>query len=88
MLVVRRLRAQNHARTPLPSRFGTNLRTIIDLLTAALVTTLRRARDMSDAIEARGGFGAFADSNHSPTTIDWTAILVVAALTSVAFAIG
>jgi energy-coupling factor transporter transmembrane protein EcfT len=88
LLAVRRLRRQGHARPPLRSRFRSNIRTAIDLLTAALVASLRRARDMSDAIEARGGFGAFTDSSQGPTAIDWSLMLVVTALTVLALAIG
>ena len=88
LLAVRRLRAQDHARPPLRSRVPAQLRSALDLLTAALVASLRRARDMSDAIEARGGLGEFADSDQKPTAIDWNVMLLVAAVTVAALAIG
>jgi energy-coupling factor transporter transmembrane protein EcfT len=88
LLAVRRLRAQDHARSPLRSRLHGKVRTAIDLLVAALVASLRRADDMSDAIEARGGLGEFADSDQKPTAIDWTVMLVVTAVSVAAFAIG
>jgi energy-coupling factor transporter transmembrane protein EcfT len=88
LLAVRRLRAQDHARSQLRSRLQGTVRSAIDLLVAALVASVRRAHDMSDAIEARGGLGEFADSEQKPTAIDWTVMLVVTAVTFAAFAIG
>jgi hypothetical protein len=43
---------------------------------------------MSDAIEARGGLGEFADSDQKPTAIDWTVMLIVTAVAVAAIAIG
>ncbi len=88
LLAVRRLRTRDRSRGSLRSRFPNAMRTAVDLLTAALVASLRRARDMSDAIEARGGFGAFADSTEQPNAIDWTVMLSVAAIAVAAVAIG
>jgi energy-coupling factor transporter transmembrane protein EcfT len=88
LLAVRRLRGQDHARLPLCSRVRGLARSAFDLLTAALVASLRRARDMSDAIESRGGLGEFADSDHKPTAIDWNVMLIVTAVTVAAVAVG
>jgi energy-coupling factor transporter transmembrane protein EcfT len=50
-----------------------------DLLLASLAVSLRRARDLGEAIEARGGFGAVADARPGPRLADLVAILAVGA---------
>lgn len=55
-----------------------------DLLVAALVVSLRRAHDLADAIEARGGFGLVSDSHSRPGRRDAAALIVVAAVVTAA----
>jgi energy-coupling factor transporter transmembrane protein EcfT len=49
-----------------------------DLLVTALVVSLRRAHDLADAIEARGGFGMVSDSQSGPGRRDAVALLLLA----------
>jgi energy-coupling factor transporter transmembrane protein EcfT len=80
LVAVRRLRGRlpdGPRRRSIRRELHAQLREAIDLLTAALVASLRRAREMADAIEARGGFGAFADSHDRPRMTDWFVIVVV-----------
>ena len=44
----------------------------------ALVVALRRAHDLADAIDARGGFGVVSDSQSRPGPGDAVAMLIVA----------
>jgi energy-coupling factor transport system permease protein len=50
-----------------------------DLLLAALAVSLRRAHDLGDAIEARGGFGVVSDAGGGPGLTDLVALVLVAA---------
>lgn len=59
-------------------------RDMIDLLTAAIVVTLRRADEMGDAITARGGVGRLSAAPARPTLVDW----VTLAITTLAGATG
>jgi energy-coupling factor transporter transmembrane protein EcfT len=80
LVAVRRLRGHRpdaSRRRSIRAEMHSQLREAIDLLTAALVASLRRAREMADAIEARGGFGAFADSHDHPQVTDWCVIALV-----------
>jgi energy-coupling factor transporter transmembrane protein EcfT len=55
-----------------------------DLLATAVVVALRRARDLADAIEARGGVGAPSGPVTGPRRRDWVllvAIVIVVAAT-------
>ena len=47
---------------------------IVDLLTAALTVTLRRADEMGDAITARGGIGMISAMPSRPKSADWLAM--------------
>ncbi len=63
----RRLRAHDH--DPVRGRPRATVRNVLtethDLLSTALVVSIRRARDLADAIEARGGLSAAANSSGS-----------------------
>ena len=50
-----------------------------DLLLAALAVSMRRAHDLGEAIEARGGFGVVSDSGHGPGLVDLVAVVLVGA---------
>ncbi len=54
-------------------------RDMIDLLTAAIVVTLRRADEMGDAITARGGIGRLSAAPARPKIADWVALAVTTA---------
>lgn len=47
---------------------------LVDLLTAALTVTLRRADEMGDAITARGGIGMISAMPARPKSADWIAM--------------
>jgi energy-coupling factor transporter transmembrane protein EcfT len=55
-------------------------RELLDLLTAALTVTLRRADEMGDAITARGGIGQISAIPSRPKRADWLAISVTVAV--------
>jgi energy-coupling factor transporter transmembrane protein EcfT len=55
-----------------------------DLLVTALVVSLRRAHDLADAIDARGGFGMVSDSHSRPGRRDAAATVVLAAVVALA----
>ncbi len=54
-------------------------RDMIDLLTAAIVVTLRRADEMGDAITARGGIGQLSAAPARPKLADWVTLAITAA---------
>jgi energy-coupling factor transporter transmembrane protein EcfT len=56
-----------------------------DLLVTALVVSLRRAHDLADAIEARGGFGLVSDSPSRPGPGDAIALVIVSVFALAAF---
>jgi energy-coupling factor transporter transmembrane protein EcfT len=53
---------------------------LIDLITAALTVTLRRADEMGDAITARGGIGQISAAPPRPKLADWLALSTIAAV--------
>jgi energy-coupling factor transporter transmembrane protein EcfT len=53
---------------------------LIDLITAALTVTLRRADEMGDAITARGGIGQISATPPRPKLADWLALSMIAAV--------
>jgi energy-coupling factor transporter transmembrane protein EcfT len=53
---------------------------LIDLITAALTVTLRRADEMGDAITARGGIGQISATPPRPKLADWLALSTIAAV--------
>ena len=60
---------------------------LIDLLSAAITVTLRRADEMGDAITARGGYGQLSANPTRPTMADWVTLAVVAAVSASAVAL-
>ena len=50
---------------------------LIDLLTAAITVTLRRADEMGDAITARGGTGQLSANPRRPKLADWVTLAIV-----------
>jgi energy-coupling factor transporter transmembrane protein EcfT len=86
LIAVRRLRRRPGAAHPRPSRRAARsvAREAHDLLATAVVVALRRARDLADAIEARGGVGAPSSPVTGPRRRDWVllvAIVIVVAAT-------
>lgn len=53
---------------------------LVDLLTAALTVTLRRADEMGDAITARGGIGQISAVPSRPKPADWLALSLTVAV--------
>ena len=59
----------------------------VDLITAALTVTLRRADEMGDAITARGGLGQISAVPSRPKQADWIALAITAAVCAAAVAL-
>jgi energy-coupling factor transporter transmembrane protein EcfT len=55
-----------------------------DLLVTALVVSLRRAHDLADAMEARGGFGIVSDSRSRPGPRDAMAMVILVVVVALA----
>jgi energy-coupling factor transport system permease protein len=62
-------------------------RELVDLITAALTVTLRRADEMGDAITARGGIGQISAMPSRPKRADWIALAILVAVCAVAVAL-
>ena len=60
---------------------------LIDLLSAAITVTLRRADEMGDAITARGGTGQISAAPSRPKLADWLALSITAAVCIAAIAL-
>jgi energy-coupling factor transporter transmembrane protein EcfT len=60
---------------------------LVDLLTAALTVTLRRADEMGDAITARGGIGQISAMPSRPKSADWLALAIIVAVCIAAIAL-
>jgi energy-coupling factor transport system permease protein len=60
---------------------------LVDLLTAALTVTLRRADEMGDAITARGGIGQISAVPSRPKPADWLALSITVAVCIAAIAL-
>jgi len=58
-----------------------------DLLLASLAVSMRRAHDLGEAIEARGGFGVVSGTGRGPRMRDLAAVVVVAAVVTAALMI-
>ncbi len=89
LLAVRRLRV---GRRPTRRRMADRLaalplqaRSTTELLCTAIVTCLRRAAEMTEAIVARGGFGAVAHQPAHPRRADAAALAALAGLAVAAF---
>jgi energy-coupling factor transporter transmembrane protein EcfT len=75
LMAARRLRPSSRlAREP---RMGWLIREAQDLIFTSLAVSLRRATELGDAMEARGGFGAVSDSTSKPTWRDAVALLLL-----------
>jgi len=57
---------------------------LIDLLAAAINSTLRRADEMGDAITARGGTGQLSANPARPKLADWATLAIAVAASSAA----
>jgi energy-coupling factor transport system permease protein len=57
---------------------------LIDLLTAAITVTLRRADEMGDAITARGGIGQLSANPARPKLADWVTLGITLAASGTA----
>ena len=62
-------------------------REAVDLITAALTVTLRRADEMGDAITARGGIGQISAYPSQPKQADWIALAITVMMCAVAVAL-
>jgi energy-coupling factor transporter transmembrane protein EcfT len=82
LVAARRLRA--HEAEPGLHRPGRAFGEARDLLLASLTVSLRRAHELGDAIEARGGFGVVSDIPSRPRIADGVALLVVAGVVAAA----
>jgi energy-coupling factor transport system permease protein len=85
LYAARRLRPKPKLRTRRERRRRWALE-VIDLITAALTVTLRRADEMGDAITARGGTGQISAAPSRPRGADWVALSVVAVVCGAALA--
>jgi energy-coupling factor transport system permease protein len=82
LLAARRLRPAQHRRSR-----REQLRWPVDALATALVVSLRRAREMGDAIDARGGPGTATARSGGPGWRDAVALLLTAGAGAVAVAV-
>jgi energy-coupling factor transport system permease protein len=57
---------------------------LIDLLTAAITVTLRRADEMGDAITARGGTGQLSANPVRPKLADWVTLAITVVMSGAA----
>lgn len=83
LYAARRLRPKRVATTRRARRRRV-AREAVDLLTAALTVTLRRADEMGDAITARGGIGQISAVPSRPKQVDWIAFTITAAVCAAA----
>jgi len=86
LYAARRLRPKQSAHTRRARRKRRALE-LIDLLTAALTVTLRRADEMGDAITARGGTGQISAVPSRPKLADWLALSITLAVCVAAIAL-
>jgi energy-coupling factor transporter transmembrane protein EcfT len=89
LVAVRRLRRRPGARRPRPSRrvVGSVVREAHDLLATAVVVSLRRARDLADAIEARGGVGAPSSPVSGPRRRDGVVLAAMVIVVTVTLSV-
>lgn len=86
LYAARRLRPKQSAHTRRARRKRRAVE-LIDLLTAALTVTLRRADEMGDAITARGGTGQISAVPSRPKLADWLALSITVAVCAAAIAL-
>lgn len=82
LVAVRRLRRRQSrpSRVPLRRAFANGAREGTDLLTTAIVVALRRAQDLAEAIEARGGVASTPAGKAGPGPVD---VLVLAGIVAI-----
>ena len=78
LIAARRLRPSG--RRERESRLDWIIRDLHDLLFTTLAVSLRRATELGDAIEARGGLGAVSDSTSRPGWRDAIAVVMLVAV--------
>jgi energy-coupling factor transport system permease protein len=86
LYAARRLRPRPVALTR-RARRKRRARELIDLLSAAITVTLRRADEMGDAIMARGGTGQISASPSRPKLADWLTLSLTSAVCIAAIAL-
>jgi energy-coupling factor transport system permease protein len=86
LYAARRLRPKRVADTRRARRRRRGLE-LVDLITAALTVTLRRADEMGDAITARGGIGLISAMPSRPKSADWVALAITVAVCGLAIAL-
>jgi energy-coupling factor transport system permease protein len=86
LYAARRLRPKQVAPTRRARRKRQALE-LIDLISAAIVVTLRRADEMGDAITARGGTGQISAAPARPKLADWLALSITVAVCGAAIAL-
>ena len=88
LLAVSRLRRPvTHDRSTPRQRLRRAVREVEGLLSTAVVQALRRARDLADAIEARGGLGAPTTPIATPGAMDAFVLVAVAAAVAAVLAV-
>lgn len=83
VVAARRLRPST--RRPSEARMSWLMGEAQDLLFTTLAASLRRATELGDAIDARGGFGTTSDDTSRPTWRDGLALVLVAGFVVAAF---
>jgi energy-coupling factor transport system permease protein len=86
LYAARRLRPKRVADTR-RARRRRYAREAVDLITAALTVTLRRADEMGDAITARGGIGQISAEPSRPKQADWIALAITVVVCAAAVAL-
>lgn len=86
MLAARRLRPRPYYESR-RARFRAEMREPVDLLVASLTVSLRRAHELADAMEARGGTANVTTGRSRLAGRDVIALVVVAAVLVVAIAV-
>jgi energy-coupling factor transport system permease protein len=86
LYAARRLRPKRIPRSRKARRLRYALE-LIDLLTAAITVTLRRADEMGDAITARGGTGQLSANPARPKLADWVTLGITIGASGAAIAI-
>jgi energy-coupling factor transporter transmembrane protein EcfT len=73
----RRLRAHDNAREAPRAALQRGLVEVHDLMSTAIVASIRRARDLADAIEARGGLGGGTNLSDGRAGLPDAVVLIV-----------
>ncbi|GAC69305.1 energy-coupling factor transporter transmembrane component T family protein [Gordonia soli] len=86
---LRILRAAHRLRPGAPARSGhpSAEMGLVDLITAAMSSALRRSAEMAEAITARGGTGRLAAYPSGPGRRDWVALTIIAVTCAIAIAL-